>query len=59
MAKLVPWAEIEGRYAELFNERIGAPAISARVAVASLIIKEKPRLSDEETVEQIRENPYL
>lgn len=59
LAKLVPWAEIEGRYAELFNERIGAPAISARVAVASLIIKEKLTLSDEETVEQIRENPYL
>ena len=59
LAKLVPWVEIEERYAELFDERIGAPAISARVAVASLIIKEKLRLSDEETVEQIRENPYL
>jgi IS5 family transposase len=59
LAKLVPWAEIEARYAELFNERIGAPAISARAAVASLIIKEKLGLSDEETVEQIRENPYL
>ncbi len=59
LAKLVPWAEIERHYAELFNERIGAPAISARVAVASLIIKEKLGLSDEETVEQIRENPYL
>ncbi|MBU8913032.1 MAG: IS5 family transposase [Spirochaetales bacterium] len=59
LAKLVPWAEIESHYAELFNERIGAPAISARVAVASLIIKEKLGLSDEETVEQIRENPYL
>lgn len=59
LAKLVPWAEIETHYAELFNERIGAPAISARVAVASLIIKEKLGLSDEETVEQIRENPYL
>ena len=59
LAKLVPWAEIETHYAELFNERIGAPAISARVAVASLIIKEKLGLSDEETMEQIRENPYL
>jgi IS5 family transposase len=59
LAKLVPWAEIETHYAEQFNERIGAPAISARVAVASLIIKEKLGLSDEETVEQIRENPYL
>jgi len=42
----VPWAEIEERYAELFDQRIGAPAINARAAVASLIIKEKLRLSD-------------
>ena len=29
LAKLVPRAEIEGRYAEVFTERIGTPAISA------------------------------
>jgi len=59
LAKLIPWDEIEERYAELFSETNGAPAISAREAVASLIIKEKLGLTDEETVEQIRENPYL
>lgn len=59
LAKLVPWAEIESHYAELFNEPIEAAAISARVDVASLVIKEKPGLSDEETVGQIWENPYL
>ena len=58
LAKLIPWDEIEKRYAELFSETRGAPAISAREAVASLIIKEKLGLTDEETVEQIRENPY-
>ena len=30
-----------------------------RIALGALIIKEKLKLSDEETVEQIRENPYL
>ena len=59
LAKLVPWEEIERRYAGLFSETRGAPAISAREAVASLIIKEKLGLTDEKTVEQIRENPYL
>ena len=59
LAKLIPWDEIEERYAELFSETRGAPAISAREAVASLIIKEKLGLTDEETVEQIRENAYL
>ncbi len=58
LAHLIPWDEIEERYAELFSETHGAPAISAREAVASLIIKEKLGLTDEETVEQIREKPY-
>ena len=38
---------------------MGAPAKSVRIALGALIIKEKLKLSDEETVEQIRENPYL
>ena len=64
LAKLIPWEEIERRYAELFSETRGAPAISVRETGASLIIKEKLRLSDDETIEQIREepireNPYL
>jgi len=29
------------------------------MALGSLLIKERMRLSDEETVEQIKENPYL
>ena len=35
------------------------PAESVRVAPGALIIKEKLSLTDEEVVEQIRENPYL
>ena len=38
---------------------MGAPAKSFRLALGSLIIKEKLGISDRETVEQIRENPYL
>ena len=37
----------------------GAPAKSFRMALGALIIKEKLGISDRETVEQIRENPYL
>ena len=59
LSKIVPWEEIEQRYAGQLNERRGAPALSARIALGSLIIKEKLGLSDEETAEQIRENPYL
>ena len=38
---------------------MGAPAKAARIAFGALIIKERLGVSDEETVEQILENPYL
>jgi hypothetical protein len=38
---------------------MGAPAKSFRMALGALIIKEKLGISDIETVEQSRENPYL
>lgn len=59
MAKLIPWSEFESEYASLFSEEMGAPAKSFRMALSSLIIKEKLGISDVETVEQIKENPYL
>jgi transposase, IS5 family len=59
LAKFMPWEELEETYAEQFSERMGAPAKPFRVALGALIIKEKLGTSDEETVEQIRENPYL
>lgn len=59
MTKLIPWSEFESEYASLFSEDIGAPAKSFRMALGSLIIKEKLGISDIETVEQIKENPYL
>ena len=59
MAKLIPWSEFEQEYASLFSSEMGAPAKSFRIALGSLIIKEKLGISDAETVEQIKENPYL
>ncbi len=59
LAKLIPWFEFEEKYAENFSEDLGAPAKSFRMALGTLIIKEKLGTSDRETVEQIRENPYL
>ena len=59
MAKLIPWAEVEEEYAKKFTLLLGAPAKSSRMALGALIIKEKLGISDRETVEQIRENPYL
>ena len=59
MAKLIPWSEVEEEYAKKFTILLGAPAKSSRMALGALIIKEKLGISDRETVEQIRENPYL
>jgi transposase, IS5 family len=59
MANLIPWNEFEEEYAQNFVEEIGAPALPFRIALGGLIIKEKLGISDRETVEQIKENPYL
>jgi len=60
LAKLIPWQEVEELYSSnLAGTGKGAPALSSRIALGSLIIKERLGTSDEETVEQIRENPYL
>ena len=59
MAQIIPWDEFESEYAQNFPTKKGAPAKSFRIALGALIIKEKLGISDRETVEQIRENPYL
>jgi len=60
LASLVPWEEIEDEYVRQFSQNgMGSPAKQFRMALGALIIKEKLNISDDETVEQIRENPYL
>jgi transposase, IS5 family len=60
MAKIVPWEILEERYAANFaNSKTGKPAKPARMAIASLIIKQRYVFSDRDTGEEIRENPYL
>jgi transposase, IS5 family len=59
MADLIPWTEFEDEYSSGFSAEMGAPAKSFRMALGALIIKEKLGISDRETVEQIKENPYL
>lgn len=60
LARLIPWAEFETCYSKsLKGSGDGPPAKSVRVALGALIIKERLGTSDRETIEQIRENPYL
>jgi hypothetical protein len=59
LANLIPWAEFEEEYSSRFSTEMGAPAKPFRMALGALIIKEKLGISDRETIEQIKENPYL
>ena len=59
LAELIPWDELEDDYASQFCKGFGAPAKPFRMALGALIIKARLGLTDEELVEQIKENPYL
>ena len=59
LAEMIPWELVEEAYVSKLRSDFGAPAHSARMAFGSLLIKERLGLSDEETVAQITENPYL
>lgn len=58
-AELVPWDEIEVEYAKLFKGVRGQIAKPARLVLGALLIQIEYGYSDEETTEQIKENPYL
>ena len=57
-AAMIPWDEIEDRYAELFPSEVGMPAKPLQTALGSLLIQKEYGYSDRELVEQIKENPY-
>lgn len=60
LAGLVPWSKAEKEYIKSLGDTTqGSKAFPVRLALGALIIKERMKLSDEETVQQITENPYL
>ena len=58
-AELIPWDEIEERYAKLFVNRKGNVAKPLRLALGACIIQAEYGYSDEEVVLQIQEGAYL
>jgi len=59
LAGLIPWDELEDDYAAQFCKGFGTPAKLFLMVLGALIIKARLGLTDEELVEQIKENPYL
>jgi len=60
LASLIPWEELEvlSGYRNHFGST-GNPALPFRVALGALLVQARLNLTDEETVEQIKENPYI
>ena len=60
LVEIIPWEAFEMRYAETFKDSMtGNPAKPARMAIGTLIVKERYGFSDDDIVEEIRMNPYL
>ena len=60
MGDLLPWSDIEKEYnSRLDNKEKGAGNKPARMVVGAMIVKHKLGLSDQETIDIIRENPYM
>jgi len=55
----IPWDDLAVGYYKSMSSTQGRPCKDARLVIGSVIIKHKLNLSDEETVLQIQENPYL
>ncbi len=58
-SKSIPWDDLAAGYYKSMSSTQGRPGKDARLVIGSVIIKHKLNLSDEETVLQIQENPYL
>jgi len=59
LAQIIPWNLVEEKYAASFpGQQTGNPSITSRMASGILVIKQELKLSDEETVAVIRENPH-
>jgi hypothetical protein len=57
-SQCIPWDALADIYSDGFSHT-GRPGKDPRLVIGAMIIKHKLCLSDEETVEQIQENPYL
>ena len=59
LAHLIPWNEFKKIYYDRMDNKKGRPAKDARVVIGALIVKHMQGLSDEETIQTIKENPYI
>jgi hypothetical protein len=58
-SKLLPWNKLSGYYYSRMDEKMGAGTIDARIVLGAVIIKHHEELSDEGTIDNIKENLYM
>jgi len=59
LANHLPWDDLAAVYIKSLRCDFGRPSVDARVVIGAMIIKHKKSMTDEETIEEIRENPYM
>ena len=59
LSEITPWERIEEYYLQSMSQETGRGAISARIAFGAVSLRQSERLSDEDTVRYIQENPYV
>ena len=59
LAAVIPWAGFQEAYHRVMSADQGRPSKTARLVIGAVIIKHRQKWTDEETVMQIQENPYL
>jgi hypothetical protein len=57
-SKLIPWKNLESKYASYFSDR-GRPAKDCHLVIGLLLLKHMTGFSDEAIVELVNENPYM
>ena len=59
LANSIPWDELANIYHKAMSPGKGAPGKDARIVIGALIVKHKLGISGDETIQIIRENPYI
>lgn len=59
LAEALPWDSLADIYYKSMSKKKGAPTIDARIVIGAMVIKHLLKLDDRETIETIRENPYM
>lgn len=59
LRELVPWEDLEAEYSKYFSGNRGRPGLDSQLVLGVICVKHMLKLSDEDVVAQVLENPYM